>query len=163
MKENYRKILTIIVILVVTICSVVYAGTLVKKVYFSCYPITINEEDYASEMPILSYQGRTYVCLREFANMVDVDIDFVNDTIIIETEKFKEESEEKIKVIFEEKTKEETSKESNLEENTDEIVYVSASGEKYHKLKQCNNATYYQITLKEALAKGYTPCARCAI
>ena len=65
--------------------SCVYAGNLVKKVYFSPYPILIDNEEYSSEMPILSYQDRTYVALREFSEMVGVNIDFVDETIIIDT------------------------------------------------------------------------------
>lgn len=160
MKENLKKIVIIISTLGVLLGSVVYGGTLVKKVYFSCYPIMIDDEEYASEMPILSYQGRTYVCLREFSNMVGVGIDFRNDTIYIETEERRD-----VKVIFEEdeSLEESTEKENqNTNENdSDKIVYISASGAKYHNLKKCNNATYYQITLKDALEKGYKPCARC--
>ncbi len=82
-----KKYLIVICIFCMSIFSCVYAGNLVKKVYFSPYPILINDKEYSSEMPILSYQDRTYVALREFSEMVGVKIDFIDDTIIIETNK----------------------------------------------------------------------------
>ena len=139
------------------ISTIVYAGNLVKKVYFSPYPIKMNGEEYASEMPILQYQERTYVALREFSEMVGVEVEFVNNEIIINLQNLKaiENSEEVVNEHIEEST--ETSNQQNRN-----IVYVSKTGKKYHRLSNCNSATYYEITLSEAIAEGYTPCLRCA-
>ena len=139
------------------ISTIVYAGNLVKKVYFSPYPIKINSEEYASEMPILQYQERTYVALREFSEMVGVEVEFVNNEIIINSQNLKaiENSEEVVNEHIEEPT--ETPNQQNRN-----IVYVSKTGKKYHRLSNCNSATYYEITLSEAIAEGYTPCLRCA-
>ena len=82
-----KKTCLLFVLLIFSLTSFVYAGNLVKKVYFSPYPILIDDEEYSSEMPILSYQDRTYVALREFSEMVGVKIDFVDETIIINTKK----------------------------------------------------------------------------
>lgn len=145
------------------ISTIVYAGNLVKKVYFSPYSIKINGEEYSSEMPILQYQERTYVALREFSEMVDVEVDFVNNEIIINSEKSNVETEN----LEEECTVAEDRVENVI--NTDEnaiskknVVYVSKTGKKYHKLSNCNSATYFEISLSEAISKGYTPCLRCA-
>mgnify|MGYP003289957229 CR=1 FL=1 len=146
------------------ISTIVYAGNLVKKVYFSPYPILIDGEGYSSEMPILQYQERTYVALREFSEMVGVEVDFKDDVIIIETKELEREDFEKIEDEIEnEKTKEDTLESENSSSNSNsKIVYVSKSGKKYHKLSNCNSATYYEITLSEAIKEGYTPCLRCA-
>jgi len=85
MKGFIKKIICFICIFCVIVGTASYAGTLVKKVYFSAYPISIDGEEYASESPILSYQDRTYVSLREFSNMVGVEIDFKDDTIYLTT------------------------------------------------------------------------------
>ena len=146
--------------------TIVYAGNLVKKVYFSPYPILIDGKGYSSEMPILQYQERTYVALREFSEMVDANVDFKDGVIIIET---KGESEKDLKKI--EEAKENTKEnESGIIEKIDnttsssnpKIVYVSKSGKKYHKLSNCNSANYFEITLSDAIKEGYTPCLRCA-
>ncbi|MDR0897898.1 MAG: hypothetical protein LBN04_08580 [Oscillospiraceae bacterium] len=42
------------------------------------------------------------------------------------------------------------------------VVYVSASGTKYHDSATCSNMkTPRALTLLEAAAEGYEPCARC--
>ena len=145
------------------ISTIVYAGNLVKKVYFSPYPIKINGEEYSSEMPILQYQERTYVALREFSEMVDVEVDFINNEIIINSEK----SNAKIENLEVEDFVKEESKENEI--NTDEkeiskknVVYISKTGKKYHRIANCNSATYFEISLSEAISNGYTPCLRCA-
>lgn len=132
------------------ISSIAFAGNLVKKVYFSPYPIRIDGEEYCSEMPILQYQERTYVALREFAEMVDVDVEFSNNQIIIKTEVENEKVEESVVV-----------NEENITSNS-KMVYISKTGKKYHKLSNCNNAEYFEVSLAEAIAKGCTPCLRCA-
>ena len=137
------------------VSTIVYAGNLVKKVYFSQYPIKINGEEYSSEMPILQYQERTYVALREFAEMVDVKVDFINNEIIINSKSNDAVEEEKqIEQIY-------TETENNEAKNKN-VVYISKSGKKYHKLSNCNSAEYFEISLSEAISKGYTPCLRCA-
>lgn len=135
--------------------TIVYAGNLVKKVYFSPYPIKINGEEYSSEMPILQYQERTYVALREFSEMVDVEVEFINNEIIINSEKSEIETEniEKVENIIDANTNETHKK---------NVVYVSKTGKKYHRLSNCNSATYFEISLSEAILQGYTPCLRCA-
>ena len=141
------------------VSTIVYAGNLVKKVYFSQYPIKINGEEYSSEMPILQYQERTYVALREFAEMVDVKVDFINNEIIINSKSNEVKEEEKqIEQIY---TEIENETENNEVKNKN-VVYISKTGKKYHKLSNCNSAEYFEITLSEAISKGYTPCLRCA-
>ena len=136
------------------ISTVVCAGNLVKKVYFSPYPIKIDGEEYSSEMPILQYQERTYVALREFAEMVNVEVSFLNNQIIIKT------SEEDIEIFYESNNVEESKQE--VEEPKKNVVYISKTGKKYHRISNCNNANYFEVSLSEAIAKGCTPCLRCA-
>ncbi len=140
------------------ISSVAFAGNLVKKVYFSPYPILIDGEEYSSENPILQYNDRTYIALREFSEMIDIDITFEDGVIIIKTSK--DEVEEK-EVIEEEKN--ELKDESIVSANSNvKKVYVSLNGKKYHKLSKCGNANLVETTLSEAIGEGYTPCLRCA-
>lgn len=143
--------------------GIVYAGNLVKKVYFSPYPIVIDGEEYSSEMPILQYQERTYVALREFSEMVNVKVDFKDGVIIIESEKTKQNNFEKLEAdIGNEEIKQESNENTVINNSNSKIVYVSKTGKKYHKLSNCNSATYYEITLSDAIKEGYTPCLRCA-
>ena len=159
-----KKIFVLFFILFTMFSTIVYAGNLVKKVYFSPYPILIDGEGYSSEMPILQYQERTYVALREFSEMVGVEVDFRESVIIIETKK-----EENKNIERTEKTKEDVLEDDekvieNVEVGDSNLkkVYVSKTGKKYHKLSNCNSANYFEITLSDAIKKGYTPCLRCA-
>lgn len=43
---------------------------------------------------------------------------------------------------------------------TSSYCYVTATGSKYHKEK-CGNGTYTKATVKEAKARGLTPCSKC--
>ncbi len=41
-------------------------------------------------------------------------------------------------------------------------IYITKSGSKYHFSSNCGSGTYFESTLTEALAKGLTPCKKCA-
>lgn len=41
-------------------------------------------------------------------------------------------------------------------------VYITKTGKKYHTNPSCNGATYYECSLEDAIAKGLTPCKKCA-
>lgn len=162
-----KKIMVSFFITISLMSTFVYAGTLVKKVYFSSYPIIINDKEYSSETPILNYQDRTYVSLREFSEMVGVEVDFKDNIIIIKSTNRQEvKKDENIKDnITNEKSSEDIQEEKNIQNNyiqNSQIVYITKSGSKYHISNTCNGATYYQISLQEALEKGYTPCLRCS-
>ena len=140
--------------------GIVYAGNIVKKVYFSPYPIVIDGEEYSSEMPILQYQERTYVALREFSEMVNVHVDFKDGVIIIESKESEKEINSEEFINYEKETSDNS--ESTIISTNSKIVYIAKTGKKYHKLSNCNNATYYEISLSDAIKEGYTPCLRCA-
>lgn len=163
-----KKAFVLCTVLIICLTGCVYAGNLVKKVYFSPYPIIIDDEEYSSEMPILSYQDRTYVALREFSEMVGVKIDFVDDTIIIETsdDDIKNNKEKLESIISSEKVNEIVEDESELIKETEittksEMVYITQTGTKYHVKSNCSKGNYYTTTLEMAIKDGYTPCKRC--
>lgn len=76
--------LFVFIMLVVIFCSIVFANSTVQDVFYNSFPITVNGQTYTSEMPILSYQGRTYLPLREFGNVTGVNVDFQNSTILVD-------------------------------------------------------------------------------
>ena len=41
-------------------------------------------------------------------------------------------------------------------------VYVTPTGKRYHYDGNCNGGTYIESTLEQALARGLTPCKKCA-
>lgn len=41
-------------------------------------------------------------------------------------------------------------------------IYVTATGKRYHYDNNCGRGTYYPATMEEALARGLTPCEKCA-
>lgn len=162
-----KKYLILICIVVTSLFSCVYAGNLVKKVYFSPYPILIDGKEYSSEMPILSYQDRTYVALREFSEMVGVKIDFIEETIIIDS---KNKEKDNIEVIQDSSQNEiieknenliTKSEEENLSNTLSEMVYITKSGTKYHIKMNCTKGVYYTTTLEDAKRNGYTMCKKC--
>lgn len=160
MKLNFKRILFLCCIFILSTVTLSYAGTLVKKVYFSSFPIYVDGEEYSSENPILSYQNRTYMPLREFSEMLDVKVDFKDGKIFLETPLVEEDIEylddEKISNFENENMLKES--ENN---QSDIVVYVSKSGTKYHKIKQCTKATYYSVELSKAKEQGYTACLKC--
>jgi hypothetical protein len=171
MKSILKRILFICSIFILSTTALSYAGTLIKKVYFSGFPIYVDGEEYSSQNPILSYQDRTYMPLREFAEMLGVKVDFEDGKIYLKTPDIYENNERKDDGIEEEKGSLSYSENESLAENNvssitentsnDNVVYISKSGTKYHKIKQCTKANYSPITLSEALQKGYTACLRC--
>lgn len=160
-----KRIGILFVMLILSLTSCVYAGNLVKKVYFSPYPILINDQEYSSEMPILSYQDRTYVALREFSEMVGVEIDFIEETIIINTDARKEDFKTEANMNKETQIENLISKDvlasEEINEIKNEIVYITKTGTKYHVKSNCSKGVYYTTTLEEAKRNGYTMCKRC--
>ncbi len=161
MKLSLKRILILCMTFILTTSAISYAGNLVKKVYFSSFPIHIDGENYSSENPILTYQNKTYVPLREFSEMVGVDIDFKNGEIYIDTEEYDEEEKLDSKNLGTDNDmntilgQEEAVKEDGI------VVYVSKTGVKYHKTKQCTKSANNQIELSKAIKNGYTACLRC--
>ena len=41
-------------------------------------------------------------------------------------------------------------------------VYITNSGKRYHFNSKCGNGNYFPVSLKEAKARGLTPCEKCA-
>lgn len=162
-----KKYLILICIVVTSLFTCVYAGNLVKKVYFSPYPILIDGKEYSSEMPILSYQDRTYVALREFSEMVGVKIDFIDETIIIDSENKEKDNIEVIQdsskneIIEKNENLITKSEDENLSNTLSEMVYITKSGTKYHIKMNCTKGVYYTTTLEDAKRNGYTMCKKC--
>ena len=123
-----KKIFMQFFIVFMMISTVAYAGNLVKKVYFSPYPILIDGEGYSSEMPILQYQERTYVALREFSEMVGVNVGFKDEVITIETKEYGISDFEKIEKPKEDIKNDEKLNDKKLENSVSssnsKIVYV---------------------------------------
>ena len=46
-------------------------------------------------------------------------------------------------------------------DNGDTIVYVTETGDKYHRSTCGYLRSKYEITLREAVERGYAPCSRC--
>ena len=71
------------VIAVLITTGIVFAAEMLNDVYISTFPIKLNGQPYKAEMPVLNYQGRTYLALREFGTVTGNEVDFQNNTIII--------------------------------------------------------------------------------
>ena len=124
-----------IMFLVALVCSfgaMSYANSKVEEVYTSSFPILINGENYTPEMPVLNYEGRTYLALREFGTVTGNEIDFKDNTIII-----------------------------NTTASDEQQVYLTRTGVKYHYDSSCNGGTYMKTTLEDALKFGLEPCEKC--
>ena len=63
-----------------TLCS---ATSTVGDVYLNEFDILVNGEEYSPTLPVLNYQGRTYLPLNEFGSMTGNDIDFADNTIFV--------------------------------------------------------------------------------
>ena len=40
-------------------------------------------------------------------------------------------------------------------------MYITPTGKRYHYDGHCNDGTYIESTLEEALSRGLTPCQKC--
>ncbi len=92
MKKFLKRSMIFICIGIVMLTSIAFAGNLVKNVSFSTFPILLDGERYSSETPILSYQDRTYIALREFSELINVGVDFNEGTIYLDTSEIGEEN-----------------------------------------------------------------------
>lgn len=63
--------------------GIVYGTTQLKDVYLSPFKIILNGAEYSNEMPVLNYEGRTYLALRELGTVLGNNIDFIDDKVII--------------------------------------------------------------------------------
>lgn len=132
-----KRILIIAFILIISIVSIVFANEQLQEVFTSQFPIKINGVQYTPEMPVLSYQGRTYLALREFGTATNNKIDFVDSTILIDTPA--------------------TVDSLNL-------VYVSKGGKKYHYDEHCNGADYHRTPYEDAIGiMNLEPCEKCVL
>lgn len=68
--------------------GVAFATNALSDVYTSSFPIKINGQAYTPDMPVLNYQGRTYLALREFGTVTGNTIDFQDNTIIVNTKDY---------------------------------------------------------------------------
>lgn len=48
------------------------------------------------------------------------------------------------------------------EQSNGRTVYITPTGKRYHYNSNCNGGTYIPSTMSEALARGLTPCKKCA-
>lgn len=42
-------------------------------------------------------------------------------------------------------------------------IYVTKTGKRYHYDSSCNDGTYYEASLAEAMGRGLTPCEKCVL
>ena len=53
------------------------------------------------------------------------------------------------------------SESASVKDNTDDTVYVTPKGKRYHKSASCAGSSAQKTTLDDAAARGYTPCKNC--
>ena len=70
-----KKIFLITFALITVLCTIVFASEQLQDVFNSNFPISINGQTYTPQMPVLNYQGRTYLALREFGTATNNEID----------------------------------------------------------------------------------------
>jgi len=83
-KFNLKSMLVGVIVGAGLFGGVVGASTLVSgDVYLSPFPIMANGKSYTATLPILNYNGSTYVPLKELATLTNTDVSFSNSTIYI--------------------------------------------------------------------------------
>lgn len=126
------------VVVTFILASVVLASDALQNVFTSTFPIKIDGKEYISEMPILNYQGRTYLPLREFGTATNNKVDFQDNTILINTKAMSTDESEK-------------------------LIYMTRTGQKYHYDGSCNGGDYFRTTLSDAQKLGLQPCEKCVL
>lgn len=110
-----------------------------------------NDVVFDNETVETSVQSKTDV---KFI-VVPIPVLIYDDSIVSAFENTNEASENEAIAVFNE-----TPIEKN--EKSSDIVWTSKSGKKYHNKPDCSNMkSPNEITLAEAIEKGYEPCKRC--
>jgi hypothetical protein len=71
-----KKILFISFIFLLVLSTVGWAKSETYTVYKNTFPIVVNGQEYTSDLPILNFQGRTYVPLKIVGDMLGASVKF---------------------------------------------------------------------------------------
>lgn len=84
-KIDLKSMLVGITVGALLFSGIVTASTYLSGVYLNKYPIYANGNSYNPTLPLLNYQGRTYVPLSEFGTLTKSNVRFTNNTIYVES------------------------------------------------------------------------------
>lgn len=95
----------------------------------------VNGEEKNLDVPAQAVEGRTLVPARFISEALGCDVTWYQDT--------------------------QTAAVADVTKG--QHIYVTKTGAKYHYSNSCNDGTYYEATLAEAMGRGLTPCEKCVL
>ncbi|WP_312045022.1 copper amine oxidase N-terminal domain-containing protein [Anaerotignum sp.] len=119
----------------------------------------VNGNSCTLEVPPQIINGRTMVPARFVAENLNCDVNWNATTQTISIS----ETDSTQPVVTEQQTSVSESPSATVSvDKKGTTVYITRTGKKYHFDSNCNGGTYFESTMENALAKGLTPCLKCA-
>lgn len=123
----------------------------------------VNDQAQTLDVPAMAIDGRTLVPVRFVSEALQADVQWIQETQTVQITTQAVGTTVTVPTVTPTPTPTPTPAPTvSQEPTTGHTIYVTKTGKKYHYDPNCNGGTYYESTLEEALARGLTPCAKCA-
>lgn len=122
-----------------------------------------NMDGYLSGVvsPIAEGTAEIYASVGEVKSQI-ITVTVIDSERIAAEEAAKKAAEEEAARKAAEEAAAQQQAQSEASESQGRTVYITPTGKRYHYDNNCNGGTYIPSTMDEALAKGLTPCKKCA-
>ena len=138
-------------------------GTDVVQITIDSTTAYINGQAQTLDVPAMVMENRTLVPVRFVSEALQADVQWIQETQTVQITTQAGGTTVTVPTVTPTPTPTPTPEPAvSQEPTTGHRIYVTKTGKRYHYDPNCNGGTYYESTLEEALARGLTPCEKCA-
>lgn len=138
-------------------------GTDVVQITIDSTTAYINGQAQTLDVPAMVMDNRTLVPVRFVSEALQADVQWIQETQTVQITTQAGGTSVTVPTVTPTPTPTPTPEPAvSQEPTTGHKIYVTKTGKRYHYDPNCNGGTYYESTLEEALARGLTPCEKCA-
>lgn len=138
-------------------------GTDVVQITIDSTTAYINGQAQTLDVPAMVMDNRTLVPVRFVSEALQADVQWIQETQTVQITTQTGGTSVTVPTVTPTPTPTPTTEPAvSQEPTTGHKIYVTKTGKRYHYDPNCNGGTYYESTLEEALARGLTPCEKCA-
>lgn len=138
-------------------------GTDVVQITIDSTTAYINGQAQTLDVPAMVMDNRTLVPVRFVSEALQADVQWIQETQTVQITTQTGGTTVTVPTVTPTPTPTPTPEPAvSQEPTTGHKIYVTKTGKRYHYDPNCNGGTYYESTLEEALARGLTPCEKCA-
>ena len=138
-------------------------GTDVVQITIDSTTAYINGQAQTLDVPAMVMENRTLVPVRFVSEALQADVQWIQETQTVQITTQAGGTTVTVPTVTPTPTPTPTPEPAvSQEPTTGHRIYVTKTGKRYHYDPNCNGGTYYESTLEEALARGLTPCGKCA-